>query len=122
MAERPRGVGARYHRVSTTRQDVERQVADIDRWLAHVGAAATHTYEDHDSRDKAEERHDFQRMMEVVRSSPLGVRDGSETSSLPIRKAPGSVDERVQSVRPVGWQHRPVGVTAQDNDVIPNSP
>ena len=67
-ATSPRGTGGRYHRVSTTRQDTERQVADIDRWLDTMKVSTSQTWEDHDSRDKAEQRYDFQRMLSAVRS------------------------------------------------------
>jgi DNA invertase Pin-like site-specific DNA recombinase len=65
------GPGARYHRVSTSGQDTERQEADIDRWLATIGAVCSDTYTDHDSRDKAEERYDFQRLMGAVQSKAV---------------------------------------------------
>ena len=67
-ATTPRGIGGRYHRVSTTRQDTDRQVQDIDRWLSAKGLSTSQTWEDHDSRDKAEQRYDFQRMLGAVRS------------------------------------------------------
>ena len=64
----PQGKSGRYHRVSTARQDKERQVQDIDRWLANSDLMTSQTWEDHESRDKVEQRYDFQRMMGAVRS------------------------------------------------------
>jgi DNA invertase Pin-like site-specific DNA recombinase len=57
--------------VSTTRQDTERQVADIDRWLARGGITAAYVWQDHGSRDKAEERPEFQAMLATVKSRGL---------------------------------------------------
>src|SRR5688500_10866309 len=67
----PSGIGGRYHRVSTTKQDTERQIADIDRWLARGGITAQHVFEDHAPRDKAEERLQFQAMLGMVQARSL---------------------------------------------------
>jgi DNA invertase Pin-like site-specific DNA recombinase len=70
-ASYPSGVGGRYHRVSTTKQDTERQIADIDRWLARGDISAQHVFEDHAPRDKAEERVQFQAMLKMVQARDL---------------------------------------------------
>ena len=60
------GVGARLLRVSTDRQDTDRQRADIARWEKKHGVSATHTFEDRESRLLAEKRADFQRLLRLV--------------------------------------------------------
>jgi DNA invertase Pin-like site-specific DNA recombinase len=67
----PSGVGGRYHRVSTTKQETERQIEEIDRWLARGGITAQFVFEDHAPRDKAEERPQFQQMMSMVKARKL---------------------------------------------------
>src|SRR3954452_15150318 len=68
----PRGIGARYHRVSDSRQDLERQVGDIDRWLARGNLKASRVFEDQGgSRDKAEDRFQFQAMLGAVQARTL---------------------------------------------------
>lgn len=60
------GIGARLLRVSTDRQDTDRQRADISRWEKKHGVSATHTFEDRESRLLAEKRADFQRLLRLV--------------------------------------------------------
>src|SRR5690242_16478993 len=65
------GIGARYHRISSSKQDFDRQVASIDRWLRSHNLQAALTFGDTGARDLAEERFQFQAMMEKVVSKEV---------------------------------------------------
>ena len=66
-----KGIGARYHRISSNKQDFDRQVDAIDRWLASHNVQAVLTFGDTGARDLAEERFQFQAMMEKVTSKEV---------------------------------------------------
>jgi hypothetical protein len=51
-----KGAGARYHRISSNKQDFDRQVDAIDRWLESHNLRADWTFGDTGARDLAEER------------------------------------------------------------------
>ena len=69
-----KGAGARYHRISSNRQDFERQVDAIDRWLASHDLRADWTFGDTGARDLAEERFQFQAYRATPPPSSLGCR------------------------------------------------
>lgn len=60
------GVGARLLRVSTDRQDFDRQIADIERWEREQGVHAKETFTDKESRLLAEKRDEFQKLLVKV--------------------------------------------------------
>lgn len=60
------GVGARLLRVSTDRQDTERQLRDIERWERQQGVQASLEFEDKESRLLSERREEFQRLLTHV--------------------------------------------------------
>ena len=66
-----KGAGARYHRISSNKQDFDRQVDAIDRWLESHNLRADWTFGDTGARDLAEERFQFQAMMEKVTSKEV---------------------------------------------------
>lgn len=72
MTLEPSGEGTAYLRVSTDRQDHERQVQDIHRWLERRGLNVATTLEDTGSRLQAKKRADFQRLFDLVRSGDIG--------------------------------------------------
>jgi predicted site-specific integrase-resolvase len=65
------GTGARYHRISSNKQDFDRQVDAIDRWLASHNLQAVLTFGDTGARDLAEERFQFQVMIQKVISKEV---------------------------------------------------
>jgi DNA invertase Pin-like site-specific DNA recombinase len=89
------GAGAAYIRVSSDKQDVERQYADLaDFEQRHaVKVAKHHRYEDHMARDLSDKRPDFQQMLKAAKAGAIqwiwiqridrfGVEDGYELVSL----------------------------------------
>jgi DNA invertase Pin-like site-specific DNA recombinase len=72
MMPAPLGAGIAYLRVSTDRQDHERQVQDVQRWLERRGLKPVETVEDTGSRLQAKKRADFQRLFDRVRSGEFG--------------------------------------------------
>jgi DNA invertase Pin-like site-specific DNA recombinase len=65
---KPQGVGARLIRVSSDKQDTERQISDCKRWEKEQGVAATHFFEDKESRLVAEKRPEFQKLLQYVQN------------------------------------------------------
>src|SRR4051794_21248680 len=63
----PQGVGARYHRISSNKQDYVQQVVAIGGWLAKNNLTTAHVLEDTRPRDLSDEGPAFQAMMAMVR-------------------------------------------------------
>jgi Resolvase, N terminal domain len=62
------GIGAKLVRKSDDKQDERRQHLAIDKWCADNGLVPTYSFQDSGSRDKADDRHDFQTMLELIRN------------------------------------------------------
>ena len=65
------GLGARYHRISSNKPEFDRQVDAIDRWLDSHNLRAELTFGSTGARDLAEERFQFQAMMEKVQAKEV---------------------------------------------------
>ena len=72
MNPEPVGSGTVYLRVSSDKQDHERQVQDVQGWLQRRSLTPAETVEDTGSRLQANKRADFQRLFDIVRSGEIG--------------------------------------------------
>ena len=72
MTPEPVGAGIVYLRVSSDKQDHERQVQDVQGWLQRRSLTPVETVEDTGSRLQANKRADFQRLFDIVRSGEIG--------------------------------------------------
>jgi DNA invertase Pin-like site-specific DNA recombinase len=65
------GIGAKLIRVSDDKQDRRRQHAAIDKWCSDKDATPVHSFEDAGSRDKYEDRQDFQSLLGLIRKKAI---------------------------------------------------